>query len=407
MKIILIALLFISISSANAQDFPGWFSNLKQWLDDDLISQEEFNRATEYLVEKGIVSQEKPRQASQGCSEDVTMNVSPIEIEKLQMITPMGKVQGSHVTPTDHQYWAIKGGISDHVINKSIRVDLHSPADGVITNIEKFRENDYRIIIQHSCSFATYYIHLADLSDKILTEAAFSDSNEHQYSRVNVSVSEDEIIGQVTGPSFDFSVEDKQVTLSGFISPERYDGEPWKIHAADPFDYFVEPIQSQLIEKTLRSVEPIGGKIDYDIEGKLVGNWFKLGDSYSGTGNYWEGHLSAVYDHMDPSQIRISLGDFNGQSKQFGVLGNEPDPALVSVQNGLVKYELVSFDYYVGSQYWDRQSPDDITSKNSQTVEGVVLMQVLDDSQLKVEIFPGKNASQVNEFTDAAEFYDR
>jgi len=102
------------------------------------------------------------------------------------------------------------------------------------------------------------------------------------------------------------------------------------------------------------------------------------------------------------------LGDFNGQSKQFGVKGNDPDPALVSIQNGLIKYELVSYDYFIGSKYWDRHTPEkNIISKNSQTVEGVILMRVLENSTLKVEIFPDKNASQVEGFTEAAETYDR
>ena len=347
----------------------------------------------------------------QGCVEIDNITItSPIEVESLQLITPMGRMWDGHVTPTDHQYWSIVGGLnSDHSTNKSIRVDLHSPADGLVTSIERFKQNDYRMIIQHSCSFATLYIHVAELSDKILSSVSFSDSNQHQSDRADILVKQGEIIGKVTGPSFDFSVEDTKVTLVGFISPERYDGEPWKIHTTDPFDYFSSPIREQLVEKTPRTADPIGGKIDYDVHGRLVGNWFKIGGSYQPELNdYYKNHLSVAFDHFDPSQIRISLGDFNGEPKQFGVKGNAPLPQQVSVDSSIVKYELVNYDYFVGNSHWDRITPDkNLSAKNNNDVLGVVLFEMIDDSNLKVEIFPGKITSQVTGFTDNSEMYDR
>ncbi len=45
----------------------------------------------------------------------------------------------------------------------------------------------------------------------------------------------------------------------------------------DTFDYFDEPVKSQLLAKSLRIALPVGGKIDYDIDGKLIGNWFREG----------------------------------------------------------------------------------------------------------------------------------
>ena len=40
-------------------------------------------------------------------------------------------------------------------------------------------------------------------------------------------------------------------------------------------------------------------------------------------------------------------------------------------------------------------------------VRGVVLFQLLDDRTLKVETFPGKSASEVAGFTNAALMYER
>lgn len=414
-RIVIFFLVFVLLipAIANAQEFPDWLSQVKQWVNENLITQQEFNQVIEYLIEKEILHESNQIDYKDCLDLDnIILHTTPIEISSIQMITPMGRVSDSHVTPTDHQYWAVKGGINqDHTLNKSIRVDLRSPADGYVTDLEYFRANDYRMVIQHSCSFSSYYIHVAELSEKILNDAKFSDSNKHQYTTVHIPITQGEIIGKVTGPSFDFSVVDEKVFLEGFVSYDRYNGEPWKIHTVDPFDYFEESISSQLIEKTIRNIHPIGGKIDYDIEGRLVGNWFKLDSSYrTGQENYWIDHLSVVYDHIDPSQIRISFGDFDGKSKQFGIKGNSPDPESVSIQDGLIKYELVPFDYFINSnQYWDRMTPEkNITSKNLEdNIQGVVLLQILDDSKLKVEIFPGKSATQVSDFTANSEIYDR
>ena len=412
----LLLVLLIPVNTASAQSWPDWFSQVEQWTSEGLISQQEFNNAKEFLIEQGILPHDESNQRLDFVDcvdlDRVTMNVSPIEIASLQLITPMGRVWNTHVTPTDHQYWSLKGGINkDYSLNNAIRVDLRSPADGIVTDIERFKENDYRMVIQHSCSFFSYYIHLAELSEKILNQVSFSDSDQHQFQRANVPVKQGEVIGKVTG-KFDFSVEDKKVTLTGFISPERYDGEPWKIHTVDPFDYFAEPIRTLLIEKTIRTEFPVGGKIDYDVQGRLVGNWFKLGTSYKpAQEDYWQNHLSIAYDHIDPSQIRISIGDFMGEPKQFGVIGNEPDPASVSVQSGLIKYELALYDYFIGNsnEYWDRITAEkNLTSKNLENkVQGVILIQMLEDSKIKVEVFSGKNSSQVLDFTEDAEIYDR
>jgi len=69
---------------------------------------------------------------------------------------------------------------------------------------------------------------------------------------------------------------------------------------------------------------------------------------------------------------------------------------------------LVNYDYFVGNSYWDRSTPyKNLSVKNSNDVLGVVLFEMTDDSKLKVEIFPGKTASQVTGFTDNSEMYDR
>jgi hypothetical protein len=199
--------------------------------------------------------------------------------------------------------------------------------------------------------------------------------------------------------------------LLPFINPASYEQEPWKIHCPDPFDYFNDEIRTQLIEKCLRSADPIGGKICYDIDGRLVGNWFEEGtNGYGGVDpeRYWAGHLSIVYDSIDSDAVIISIGTFVDTAQQFTVLDNSPDPANVTVDSGLVIYDLADIVYYKNDTTWDRTSlVKGLKVKNGEGVRGVILLQLLNGQRLKVEIFPNETSSNVNSFTENAKIYER
>jgi len=360
--------------------------------------------------EGGSVQEELGGLLGTDACQDYRLGTSPIALENLELIEPMGKVTGSHVTPVDHQYWY---PVSAFVSDNYGPFEIYAPADGTIVHVGYFEDQgDYRVLIEHSCGLSTIFIHITTLTDEVLSRTKMKGEG-YLYSRINLPIKEGEVIGWVSRRSFDFSVHDENVMLPGFVVPEHYQVEPWKVHTVDAFDYFKEPLRSQLLEKNLRTVGPFGGKIDYDIDGRLVGNWFKENtDGYGGTAEpYWSGHLSVAFDHIDPTQIRVSIGDFDGESKQFGVKGNGPDPRDIGVEAGMVKYELVQYEYYLGEtgRRWDRFTfADNIVSRNNdEFVQGVVLFQLIEDRKLKVEIFPGKEASQVKGFSEAAIIYER
>ncbi len=222
------------------------------------------------------------------------------------------------------------------------------------------------------------------------------------------------MIGKVGGQTLDVGVVDRRVTLRGFVFPEHYVREPWKVHTVDLFASFEEPLRSRLLAKNPRTAPPRGGKIDYDVDGRLVGNWFLRGTNwYAGTCDggcdYWTGHLAFAYDHLDPTQVRVSLGDFGGQPAQFGVAGNSPDPRDVGVETGPATYELVQWQYYrADGSIWDRWSfTSGPTARNESQVLGTVIVQLVAPRTLKVEAFPGKTAAEVSGFTGAARLYER
>ena len=71
----------------------------------------------------------------------------------------------------------------------------------------------------------------------------------------------------------------------------------------------------------------------------------------------------------------------------------------MSVDSGLVKYELV------GREFIEGKFPE---KKNVESnMLGVFLVQMLDDRTFKGEVFPGKKASQVTGFTENAKIYER
>src|SRR5437867_3670515 len=235
----------------------------------------------------------------------------------------------------------------------------------------------------------------------------------------NYAVKEGELIGytgQPTANGIDVWVENDDSSLTGFVNPDQYTkAESWKTHVVDLFEYTKEPLKSQLLALDMRDASPRWGKIDYDIDGKLVGNWFRQGSGgygghQLGREGYWDGHLAVVYDGNDPSQIVISFGDYQGQPQQFAVVGNTPNPASVSQGTGLVTYELGQIVTYGGDsgQSWDGMSYlPHIKVRAGTPAAGTVLMQMVAQRQLKVEIFPGKTAAEVSGFDSAALTYER
>jgi len=376
------------------------------------INPENAAQSSSSIIKRGLL-------APRGCrgNGSFLLGTSPIALGDLQKILPMGIMSSVHITPTDHQYFHTAGfagpGMED--TENPYRFKIYAPADGEIVDIGTiYGREDYRLIIAHTCTFYTIFIHIDKLSDKIV--AAISQNGiipEHSWERIPVK--EGEVIGTIGTGKFDFSVIDESVTLSGFARRETYDdkgkGEIWKTHTVDTFDYFKEPVRSQLLEKNLRKIPPFGGKIDYDINGRLVGNWFLEGaGGYKGLGNwdYWVSHLSIVYDGLDPEQIVISIGEFEGRGQQFGVKGNAPDPKEVGASNGIVKYELAPYDYYSGNGKWDGiDYAENIKARNTNEVRGTALFEMIEARKLKAEFFVGKKTNEISGFTGNAKVYER
>jgi hypothetical protein len=168
------------------------------------------------------------------------------------------------------------------------------------------------------------------------------------------------------------------------------------LYAADIYNYFKEPQLSEMNNIAARSAPPFGGKVDYDIKGRIIGNWF-----LPGTTEFiqWSRQLAIVYDHIKSNRIIISDGSpmrdvpgFEGPGGPdvWWVKGNSPAPETIGVGEGIIMYTLI-----------DRGDKDD----EFKAVQGVMLVEMIDENNMRLEVFKGSIFEDA--FTSEARVYER
>lgn len=345
------------------------------------------------------------------CDERVLFEHPPVDLTAIEYIIPMGKMAGysGHVTPTDHSYF-------DQRLEPEKQIDVFSPAEGIITSIQRMSllnaeggseaVDDYRIVIEHPCSVSSYFIHIENFAPRLQSWLPPPGG----YVSVQIPVEAGEFLGTFAA-NLDYNIVDLNFTLDGFLVPSSYMAEPWKIHTPDWFGYYTPEIQEQLIALSPRTIEPFAGQIAYDVDGRLVGTWFqKDTNGYGGVDSdrYWAGHLTFAYDNLDPRAIVVSVGTFDERATTGAVTGNSPDPVDVTIESGLILYELRPWDYYVDGKYWNQQNflrgPTLVPRTESY---GVIAVELVGDRELRVEMFPGLVPADIEGFSTAALTYVR
>lgn len=350
----------------------------------------------------------------------VTLTKPFMNPSDIKAIFPLGETVNAHVTPIDHQYYiptdsAKKNGTA-----------IYAPADGIIFGIigadasknavEEVNvpsEVKYSLALAFSCSEAMTLGYVSTIEPEFQKYITYDLTSTKP---ISIPVKSGQKLGIVKG-SMDVWLIDTTSKLTGFIDDGDYIDENWKPYSHSLADYFAPALRDQYNAKSLRKVLPLGGKIDYDQQGKLIGNWFKQGvlPYFMRQKNFWQNEIAIFYDFIDPTQIRIMIGQFatdrvgvNG----FDVLNNAPDPATISVSSGLVKYSLVNYTYVdesgqdVGN--FDYLTPDKIWHvQNKNSVWGVALVQMIEGRKIKFETFVGKTVDQVSGFTSNAQIYER
>lgn len=349
---------------------------------------------------------------------DVAFTSPVVPFEQLGFIEPMGKVSDGHVTPTDHIYVAPKN--SQAADNTT---DVIMPAKGTVVEIsampaqyvgdrdQQTAPEDHRLVVAFNCRYFAIFIHVHQLSGP-LASALGGKLEPNTQKRVSVELNAGDKLGKIGGNPVDMTLVDVEQTLKGFITPDLYKGEPWKVHTIDPLSVYSGETKTKLVAASLRSQEPYGGKIDYDKKGALAGNWFRVGtNGYAGSdqSRYWDGHLSIAPDYIDAKSTVVSIGNWEGKAAQFAAK-TAIDPTAITKSNGPTKLELVQLNHMLPSgQGWSGMSTPQkgITVSTNGSVLGTLLVEVQSGEKLKIEKFAGKTAGQVSGFTANAQTYER
>jgi len=344
---------------------------------------------------------------------------SPIKIEDIKNLTPYGQVVGAHVTPIDHMYIeptdvSLGRDVYEVVAIQDALIFDISPRDIMVdTNEGQLRE--WRIDMAHTCTFVSYLDLLTSLTPEI--EKEWAKTNGGQTARWNgIVVKAGQVVGYIGGRAIDFAVYDYEIELPGLINPSAYAArEPWKIHTVDPFQYFPTQIRDALLRKMIRAVEPRAGKIDYDVDATISGNWFQIGtDGYNGINQrkYWEGHLSIAPHEIDPTIWRIGVGYLETEDNNFLIFGDQ-EPLEVNISSGPKVYELRRYYTYIPAKpdkkWWNEpyDEEDVYGVKIFPENVGSVLVELQEDRLLRVEVFLGIEKENVSGFTNDARLYER
>jgi hypothetical protein len=306
-----------------------------------------------------------------------TFSVSPIEVAAITNLEPLGAMNPpGHTIPTDHVYfYYVPINIGPVAASEPWPVlPVRAPGSGKVSwMISSSGPNtDSKVMVDMTGDFS-YYV------DHVVLDPGI---------QVGTAVSAGQRIGQ-TGPysgAVDLGVVYRAVTLAGFVNPARYQGQT--LHTDSPYRYFAEPLKSQLYALVRRNAADKDGKIDYDVRGRLIGNWFHesvaVADSMGPTA--WSKQLAICPDSNHPTQMRVTIGGYCGLLGKWKPSPGDPDPNQVSLASGKVAYRLL----YLG---------DDSRA-------GLMLVQLLDDTRIKLQVFPGSTAND-GDFTSAALIYSR
>lgn len=272
------------------------------------------------LLLQGVARAGEPFSAS-----EPALTVSPLAVESIQRIVSLGNLnpRGWHVFPTDHMYLDYGGAAGLQVL---------APADGTVFAVRTQSKGDFKVEIRLDAHVCIYVAHL-------FVEPGIEAGR---------AVKAGQVLGRTSGRSWlDLGAYDSRVRLAGFANPSRYPQST--LQTVSPLRLFVEPLRGRLYGKVRREGADKDGRCDQDVPGRLAGNWFLESagmapkkDSSDPFGS--QGQLAFVHDVEHPTQVRISIGGTIAPPGIYATTPEAPDPAVVSVESGLVRYPLVQVD---------------------------------------------------------------
>lgn len=259
--------------------------------------------------------------------EDPLFGTSPVDLDRVTSITPIGTLAPpGHTFPTEHPFLHLWPGNSRDEI-----LPLLAPGNLTVLLISSNRgitqdPADYTIWFAPCRDLVAYLNHVKDLSAEL---RALYDAGscrfpgESKAGRCNVfafhAVAGGTPIGGVGGQqgNFDFGAIDLR-TRHTFANPSRYSTRSLHIQCA--FDYYDEESRGRFYALLERPGADGCGTSAVDKPGTLQGNWFHSTTRDSIT--EWTKHLSFAPHNVDATLLVVSVA---GQAHEAGTLGFVPE----------------------------------------------------------------------------------
>ena len=296
---------------------------------------------------------------------ELFFTVCPVDTAYISEASPLGNVNPpGHTFPSNHIGFYIRGGDF---------IPVYAMAGGTITSLY-YNEwsDDYRIEISYSESVMYYLDHICNITSLVREGAALLPGDLLGYAETGQG-------------AFDIGVVNYSAD-NIFIVPERY--HEFYLYYDDPYEYFTDSIREILELKNPRIGEPKGGKVDYDTDGTLAGNWFLEGTPLTWEASsyiYGANQLAFVYDMYNASTLMIACGGtLEAAPFAYRVVGNSPDPVDVTISSGIIIYELEAFFF-----------------------DCTLLVQLIENRKLKAEVFRDEKPEDIPGFTAQAKIYVR
>ena len=292
----------------------------------------------------------------------LSFTFAPMDVGSVTQIVPLGNMNPpGHTLPTNHIYF----------MHPAANFVVTAPAGGTIVDVR--HDADDSISVQATPAQMYYLYHLL-LDPGIATGGKVTAGQ-----RLGVTIA-------VSG-GLDLGLLNSDVTLF-FVQPGRYSA--LTLHTDGPLKFFTDTIRATMLPKVQRNGDEKDGKINFDVAGRLSGNWFLEGLPIADTENVVNGpkHLSFARDVLDPAAVRISIGGTIATAGSFFVQDGAIDPTAVTTASGRIAYTLFA------------------TAARSSGGSGVLIVQLIADDRIRIEVFPpGTPASA--DFTGASNVYVR
>ncbi len=296
---------------------------------------------------------------------ELIFRICPVDTAAILEASPLGNINPpGHTFPSNHIGFYLQG---DELI------PVLCMAKGEIRSIY-YNEwsDDYRIEFEYTNQYLFYLDHICNVFAQIEDGAILQAGDTIGYARTYLG-------------AFDIGVVNYG-TENNFISPERY--HEFYLYYEDPYKYFTDSIREILEMKNLRVGEPKGGKVNFDVDGTLAGNWFLDGTPLTWEASsyiYGANQLAFIYDMYNASTIMISCGGtLQAAPFAYHVIGNASDPTTITTSSGIVKYAL-----------------------NAYTYDCTMLVEMLEDRKVRVEVFENLKPEDASGFTSNAGIYVR